>query len=34
MKKLIAIIVATIFVTSQLNSQVYTNKVVGAKNQT
>ena len=34
MKKLLTIIISVLSITSQLNSQVYTNKVVGAKNQT
>ncbi len=34
MKKLFPIIITVLFLSAQLNAQVYTNKVVGAKNQT
>ena len=34
MKTLISIVITVLFVTVQVNAQVYTNKVVGAKNET
>ena len=34
MKKLLSIIITVLFLSGQLTAQVYTNKVVGAKNQT